>query len=165
MRKNRRDGSANAISIMKYAVSLLLVVFIVLLMLFTGTGNNQFEDVKKTVDGALDKEELVEQPGSVMRRNFGLNAADYNGAVYYWSESNVSAAEVLLIRVRSTEQIREVTEAVESRVSSRKKVFEGYDGDQVQLLDDHVLSVRGTYVFYAVSPDAADYLSAFNGSI
>ncbi|HJB96463.1 MAG TPA: DUF4358 domain-containing protein, partial [Candidatus Mediterraneibacter intestinigallinarum] len=150
--------------IMKYVVFLFIIVFVVVLMMYTSGSSKSFDEVRQSVEAALDTESLTEQEASVFKRNFGLNAADYTGVMYYSTGANISAEEILLIKVRSEDQIQEVTNAIDERVESRINDFEGYAPDEVKLLEDARQSVRGTYIFFAASEKADDYLSAFANS-
>lgn len=151
--------------IMKYVVFLFIIVFVVVLMMYTSGSSKSFDEVRQSVEAALDTESLTEQEASVFKRNFGLNAADYTGVMYYSTGANISAEEILLIKVRSEDQIQEVTNAIDERVESRINDFEGYAPDEVKLLEDARQSVRGTYIFFAASEKADDYLSAFANSL
>ena len=142
--------------IMKYVVFLFIVVFVVVLMMYTSGSSKSFDEVRQSVEAALDTESLTEQEASVFKRNFGLNAADYTGVMYYSTGANISAEEILLIKVRSEDQIQEVTNAIDERVESRINDFEGYVPGEVKLLEDARKSVRGTYIFYAASEKAND---------
>lgn len=159
---SRKPGVAG---IMKYVVLLLIIGFVVLLMLFASGSNRTFEEVSGAVEDSLDTTALSAQDASVFKRNFGLTAADYNGVLYYSSEASMSAEEVLLVKVKSSSQVREVTDAIHKRIESRINDFEGYVPDEVKLLEDARQSVRGTYIFYACSPDADEYLSVFGSSL
>ncbi len=160
-----RGEKSSAARVMKYIVFLAVIVFIVLLMLYASRSSRPFEYVAEAVEGSLDTEELTEQDASGFRRNYGLNPADYSGVIYYSSESNVSAEEVLLIQVNREDQIRQVTEAIQRRIESRKDEFRGYAPEEVELLEDSVQSVRGTYIFFAVDSEAGAYLNAFRSSL
>ena len=151
--------------IMKYVVFLFIIVFVVVLMMYTSGSSKSFDEARQSVEAALDTESLTEQEASVFKRNFGLNAADYTGVMYYSTGANISAEEILLIKVRSEDQIQEVTNAIDERVESRINDFEGYAPDEVKLLEDARQSVRGTYIFFAASEKADDYLSAFANSL
>lgn len=151
--------------IMKYVVFVLIVVFVVLLMLYASGSSKPFDEVGQGVEASLDTEKLTEQNASVFKRNFGLNAADYAGVMYYSTGANISAEEVLLIKVKSADQIQEVTNAIDERVESRINDFDGYAPDEVKLLEDARQSVRGTYIFFAASEKADDYLTAFTNSL
>ena len=151
--------------IMKYVVFVLIIGFVVLLMLFMSGSNKPFEEVSGSVEDSLDKEALTVQDAALFKRNFGLNAADYTGVMYYSSGANMSAEEVLLVKVKRDSQVQEVVDAIDERIQSRINDFEGYAPDEVKLLQDAGQSVRGTYIFYACSQDADRYLSIFSGSL
>lgn len=159
---SKRPGIA---CIMKYVVFVLIIGFVALLMLFVSVSNKPFEEVSKSVEDSIDTEALTVQDSALFKRNFGLNAADYIGVMYYSSGANMSAEEVLLVKVKRDSQVQEVVDAIDERIESRINDFEGYAPDEVKLLQDARQSVRGTYIFYACSPDADSYLSVFSGSL
>lgn len=155
----------SAARIMKYAVLAAIIGFCVILMLYMSGSSRSFDEVKEEVEKSLDTSELTEQNSAAFKRSFGLNAADYAGVAYYSAGSTISASEVLLIRIKSDDQIREITDAIDNRISSRKNDFEGYLPEQEKLLDNAKQSVRGAFVFYAVSENADEYLKIFNSSL
>ena len=150
---------------MKYVAFAAIIVFIIVMMLFMSGSNKSFSEVKTSVEGALDASELTEQDTASFRRSFGLNEADYAGVAYYSAGSSILASEVLLIRVDNDSQVRTVTDAIDSRIESRKNDFASYIPEQYALLENAKISVRGNYIFYAVSEKADDYLNAFSGSL
>lgn len=160
-----KTGKIRAVRVMKYVSFAAVILFVVILMLFMSGSNRPFDEVKDAVAGALDEEELAEQDSARLKRDFGLTAADYAGVAYYSAGSNISASEVLLIRVKQDDQIKDILDAVERRNESRKADFEDYLPEQAALLEHAVQSVRGAYVFYAVSPEADAYLNAFGSSL
>lgn len=151
--------------IMKYIVFVLIIAFVVVLMLYNSGSSKPYEEVRQSLEAALDKESLTEQDQTALRRNFNLNDADYAGVMYYSTGANISAEEVLLVKVKNDSQVQEVTAAVDQRIESRINDFEGYAPDEVKLLENARRSVRGTYIFFACSPKADEYLSAFNSSL
>jgi len=54
---------------------------------------------------------------------------------------------------------------VERRIEQRRNDFDGYAPEQVQLLENAQVLVRGRFVFMAVSPDAEQYRTAFVKSL
>ncbi len=152
-------------SVMKYVVFAMVIVFVVVMLLYASGSSRPFEEVSQSVEASLDTENLVKQDDTAFKRNFGLNAADYDGVMYYSSEFSISAEEVLLVRVADSSQVQEVTAAIEKRISSRKNDFEGYAPEEVKLLDDAVQSVRGNYIFFTAAPKAGEYLSVFSDSL
>ena len=160
-----KRGSYGKSGFIKYVVFALIVAFIVTLMLYTSSSNKPFDEIKQSVADALDKSSLKERDAASFKRDTGLNAADYSGVMYYASESNISAEEVLLIRVKDESQIQDVTEAIEERIEGRMNDFDGYAPEEVKLLEGAKLSVRGRYIFLAVAPKADEYLAAFGSGL
>lgn len=160
-----RSGKNEFAGIMKYVSFVLIIAFVVLLMMYVSGSSKPYEKVRESVESVLDKGSLTEQSMTALKRNFNLNAADYAGVMYYSTGANISAEEILLVKVKNDGQIQKVTEAVEQRIESRINDFEGYAPDEVRLLEDARQSVRGNYIFYACSPEADTYMSAFNSSL
>lgn len=159
------DRKQKIISIMRYVTFVLIILFVVLLLLFTSGSNKPFEDIKRSVESVLDTTNLKKQDSSDLKRKMGLNEADYAGVMYYSSEFSISAEEVLLVKVKKNAQVSEVLDAIENRIESRKEDFEGYAPEVIQLLDDSKQSVRGKYILYVCAPKADEYMAAFNKSL
>ena len=83
----------------------------------------------------------------------------------YSSDASISVEEVLLIEAKNEAQTAEIREAVERRIEQRRNDFDGYAPEQVQLLENAQVLVRGRFVFMAVSPDAEQYRTAFVKSL
>lgn len=165
-RKNLQEGSSFTVAgVLKCGMAFLILVYIVLLLLYASGSTKPFEEVSAAVEGLLDKESLVKQDAQALKRYYGLNSADYEGVMYYSAEFSISALEVLLIEVETDQQVQEVRDAVEDRLESRKNTFEGYAPEQVQLIEQAQLLVRGRFIFLAVSPDAENYAAAFTNSL
>ena len=147
------------ISAMKYILLVIIVGYLVILMLYASGSKRTFSEVSKAVSSVLDSKELVQMDDQMLKRNYGLNSADYKGVLYYSSPSSISAAEVLVIQVKNDAQIENVTNA------QRIEDFDSYLPEQVKLLEDSQESIRGRYIFFAVSSKASEYRSAFDKSL
>lgn len=165
---NGNHGTPNSFSVaglLKFAAAFLILVYIVLLLIYTSGSTKPFEEVAAAVEERLNTEILVKQDAQALKRYYGLNGADYEGVLFYSSEFSISAEEVLLIEVRSEQQVQEVRDAIEDRLESRRNTFEGYAPEQAQLIEQAQIQVRGKFVFLAVSTDAEAYVSAFAGGL
>lgn len=160
-----KTAAAGIFGLVKYAAAALIIVYIVLLMFQTSVSSRSFDTVASAVRDSLASSSLTERDGQRFKRNFGLNSADYDGVLYYSSEAGMSAEEVLLIKVKSTAQVREVTGAIEERIADRTDAFEEYAPEQAKILEDAQLTVRGRFIFYAASSDAAQYREVFDSSL
>ena len=164
-RTNRGKVAISSAVLLKYITVLAIVIYIVLLMLYASGSTKPFAQVVELVEPEIKTENLVKQDSRAFKRYYGLNSADYKGVLFYSSEFNISAEEVLLIEVKSEKQVQEVRDAINERLESRKDAFEEYDSEQVKLLEDAQLLVRGKYIFMAVSPDAEVYATIFTKSL
>ena len=75
--------------VMKYIILGLIIAFVVVLMVFMSGSNRPFEEVQSEVEKSFDASEMKEQDSAAIKRNFGLNAADYAGTAYYSAESTI----------------------------------------------------------------------------
>ncbi|MCU6746443.1 MULTISPECIES: DUF4358 domain-containing protein [Lachnospiraceae] len=151
--------------IMKYVVLAVIIIYIVLLMLYTSGSNQPFEKVAAEVERSLDTSNLVQMDGQALKRYYGLNSADYEGVLFYSSESAMSAEEVLIVKVKEDKQVQEVSAAIDEYIETKKNEFEGYVPEEVKLLEDAQRGVRGKYVFMAVAPKAQKYKEVFDKSL
>lgn len=157
--------SIRSTELLKYGSVLIILIYIILLIIYTSGSTKPFEEVSEAVESSLNTENLVKKDSQAFKRYYGLNSADYAGVLFYSSEFSISAEEVLVIEVKSEEQLQEVRDAVNDRLESRLNAFDGYAPEQVKLLEEAVLMVRGKYIFLAVSPDADTYGSVFAKSL
>ncbi len=159
------DAAFSKAGILKCGAAFLILVYIVLLLSYTSGSTKPFEEVAASVEEQLDKESLVKQDAQALKRYYGLNSADYDGVMYYSAEFSISALEVLLVEVKTDQQVQEVRDAIEERLESRKNTFEGYAPEQAQLIEQAQILVRGRFIFLAVSPDAESYVTAFTNGL
>lgn len=161
-----RTGTAfSSAGILKFAAAFLILVYIALLLIYASGSTKPFEEVAAAVEEQLDTEILEKQDAQALKRYYGLNGADYEGVLFYSAEFSISAEEVLLIEVKSEQQVQEVRDAMEERLESRKHTFEGYAPEQAQLIEQAQLQARGRFVFLAVSSEAEKYVSAFTNGL
>ena len=83
----------------------------------------------------------------------------------YIPDDVMSVNEVLVIKVKDESQTEAVEKAVESRMDTQEKNFEGYGIEQTKLIHSAITDIRGYYVLLAVSKDADRIDEAFKKSI
>ncbi len=160
-----RIGHPGRTELLKYAVLVVIAVYVAALMIFTSGSTKAFVEVEKSVEAVVDTDALQKADAQGLKRYYGLNSADYDGVMLYTSVSSMSAQEVLLIRTKTDDQVQAVKQAVEQRLENRKNDFAGYAPEQEKLLEQAQISVRGKYIFFASSPDAEKYKQAFSESL
>ncbi len=148
---------------LKYIFIGALVVFVVFMFVRNSGSNKPFAEVEEAVESVIDTSTLERADDQTLKRDYGLYAEDYEGVMLYVSTFNLEAQEILLVRVKDGDdaQMLEVEDAINTRIENRRNDFEGYLPEQVLLLDEAIISIRGDYIFLAISENAEEYQKAF----
>lgn len=160
-----RENVAGLYGILKYFVTMLVVVFVVLLYLFTSGSRKPFDEMAEVVEQTLEDSGLVIRSGQEFKKTFGMESADFDGVLFYRSESAGSAEEVLLVQAGSRDQALETARTLREHLKKQKTRFSGYDKEETSLVESAQLCVRGRYVFLAVSPNARQYTESFSRNL
>ena len=126
--------------------------------------------IQKAHEGDKEaREQLVKENvgliWSVVKRFYGLNPKDYEGAVLYAPIDNMDAHEMFLVKLKDNSQKKQVQDAIRERLDTQLKSFEGYGAEQTALLKKHVLLEKGNFVLYVVGEHASDAQEAFVKSL
>ena len=155
---------------MKYAALqaaklLLLAVLAVLLwgILHADPQQADFSVLREQAEQAMDTMGMRQADAQLLRRLYGLNGGELAGWALWTSEDNMAVEELLLAECVSEAQAEQVREALEARRSTQIQNFEGYGPEQVRLLEDSIVEVRGVYVLFVVSEQAREVKDAFLG--
>ena len=153
---------------MKYAALqaaklLLLAVLAVLLWgtLHADPQQADFSVLRGQAEQAMDTTGMRQADAQLLRRLYGLNGGELAGWALWTSEDNMAVEELLLAECVSEAQAEQVREALEARRSTQIQNFEGYGPEQVRLLEDSIVEVRGVYVLFVVSEQAREVKDAF----
>lgn len=120
------------------------------------------EDVVEAVSEAMDMTNLQPGDNQMIKRLYGLQPADYEDCALYYPLTNMDAEELLVVKLKSTDQQQAVRDAIEKRLETQKNSFDGYGVGQFDLLTNHCqVEVRGNYVLFVVSPDDVKAKQAF----
>ncbi len=149
----------------RYGMLVLLVVFVAVLTGADRESSTPVEAVEQAVAGQVPLEEMHQEGSQMVKRLYGLNVNDYEGVVLYIADSNMDAEEFLLVKLSDASQAETVEAAVQTRIENQENSFEGYGAQQYQLLQDHVLSVQGNYLFFMVHEQAQEAREAFLESL
>ena len=153
------------VGIVKYILIILLLVFIGGLLKNGEVSNSKISKVTENVTKSMDMEKLTESDHRMVKRLYGINANDYEGVSLYVAGSNMEVEELLIVKLKSTEQAEAVEEAIKKRLDRQLESFEGYGPEQCTMLNDHVLDVKGNYILYVVNNKAKAADKAFQKSL
>lgn len=149
----------------KFIVLALIIVYIACLFIFTSGSTKSFEEVAGPVDGQVNKRRMVKAEDREIKKLYDLNLNDYEGVLCYIAKNNLSAEEVIVVKVKDKKQIKDVKDAFYERIDNRKKDFQGYAPEEEKYLEDAIVSIRGKFLFMAVGPDSEQQKEIFDNSL
>ena len=139
-----------------------LIVFIIVMHTGDKDSKTSLDDMKAAISGSMDMSTTYEATNLEFKRNFALNASDYDGVCYYAPLSAMDAEEVLIVRLSDSSQADEVVSAINSWAEQRETTFEGYAPEQYALVQDRLIIQKGNYVLYVVNAENSKAKEAFN---
>ena len=108
----------------------------------------------------------MEKAGSMrVKRNYGLNTADFPEVLCYTPDNTMSVSELLIVKTASTAQNQEILKAIESRIGTQKNNFLNYGTNQTFLLEHAEVFSEGNYVVFACGSEAGALASAIREEI
>ena len=119
------------------------------------------EEVFQKVSAAVDSDKMEPSSNRFFKKYYGLNAADYEGVLFYAPVTNMDADELLVVCLKDPDQAEAVTEAILKRQADKAQTFEGYAPEQYALAEDYLLDVQGNYILFVVDPNAEAIDAAF----
>ena len=152
-----RKGRLDIINTCKYLMVIALIAYVVLLVSGEGDNTVSVDTIQKNIEKSVSLKGMKKGSSQDLKKYYGLNANDYAGTMLYIPDDVMSVNEILVVKVKD--------KAVEERLSTQKKSFEGYGVKQTRLLHSAIDETRGYYILLAVSKDADRIEAAFKNSI
>jgi len=153
------------LDVCKYSLLLLVLLYLIFFVIPTGGSARAFAEVSEPIAMRARKErlELVSPQG--FQQAYGIHQDDLEGVMLYASEFRFSVEEVLLIQVYTLNQVDEVRNMIEHRITKRLQEFGNYLPEQAAFLEEARIIVRGTYIFLAIGPNAEEFITIFLKSL
>ena len=153
------------LEVLKWLFVAALCVFLYFMLSANRESRAAFSDVQEAVISAADLTPMAEGDNQTFKRLYGLSASDYENVLLYYPTTNMGAEELLLIQLKDLSQQQAVKDAIESRLDTQKKSFDGYGVDQYAMLEKAVVEVQGNYILRVVANDPAPVRKAFLGAL
>ena len=158
---------------MKEKIGLIKIILIFCILVFMGYMLMNVQSNSKTsiaeVESKINSEKILgtmKKSNSMMiKKVFGLNDGEYEGAIYYKGDGAMDVSELLIIKLKSNDQSAVVEAAIRERLDSQIQSFTNYGTNQIQLLESSEIEIIGNYCFYAVSENAAQLKKIIMDSI
>ena len=155
-------GSPIIFTVLKVICLAALVFFLYTKMSGSRLSTVTFADMQSAVTGAADMATMQEADNQMIKRLYGLDPSLYDGVCLYYPLTNMGAEELFLLKLKDISQQDEVRSAIEGRLATQKKSFEGYGIEQSAMLNRSVYEVRGNYAIFVSADDTAPMKNAFD---
>lgn len=160
-----KNGKIDLINIMKYLMVVALIAYVVFLISREGSNDVPVDTIEKNITQTINTKGMSKGNSQDLKKYYGLNANDYDGVMLYIPNDVMSVNEVLVVKVKDESQTEDVEKAVQTRLDTQKKSFEGYGVEQTKLLGSAIVESKGSYTILAVSKNADKIDQAFRKSI
>ena len=145
---------------------LTLVLFVIVVTDGSAVSSRTAEEMSESVVDAMDDMSgLEKRENADFKKQFGFNANDFSGVVYYSSDSVMNVREILIVKFSDSEQAESLVEKIETRMREKAALFEGYAPEQSALLGDYALRQSEGFLLFAVCGNPNEVVSAFKKSL
>lgn len=148
--------------IIKFALIGVLIAALVISGQSGRISSTDFNTMAQAVTDAADLAPMQEADNQMLKRLYGLDGTAYDGVLLYYPMTNMGAEELLLVKMSDVSQTEEVQTAIEGRLATQKKSFDGYGADQTAMLEKSIITVRGNYALFISAADPVRVQQAFD---
>lgn len=150
----------------------IMIAILITLSIFTGCNasgkaNSKIPSTTDIVDNireAVKFPEMVEMDGKKLEKLYKIQPGTLDGFWGYLAFSNIKADEILIIKVKDSNDVENVRKSINVRIEQQANSFKDYLPNEYHLIQNHVLKTRGNYILFAVSKDADKIEDAFDRS-
>lgn len=147
-------------------ISIVALVAFIAVMSFEPTYSTKTTDeVAEAVAESFDITSLKKMNKNKFVDEFSISLDEADSFLYYADDAVMNVSELLIIKLKEGATAEDIVSKIESRVSEKQMLFDGYAPEQSALLKDYVLYEGYGFIFYAVGDNAAEALSAFKLSV
>ncbi len=114
------------------------------------------EKLKAKIVDSADLTNMVEGDAQRLRKLYYINKNHVEDFIFFAPKTNMDASEILILKAKSTEDLTQLKEKVNTRLEKSASSFESYRPDQYELIQDKVLKVRGNYLILIVSEGVSE---------
>ncbi|MGN0468531.1 MAG: DUF4358 domain-containing protein [Acutalibacteraceae bacterium] len=143
----------------------LLAAFIITMTHETAVSDKSASEVFEGVKSAVSVSELSKCDKAKFKKETGFAENEFDGVIYYASDSVMEVREVLIIKLADQSQAQPLVEKLKSRAEQKGELFRGYAAKQSALLDSYVLENKAGFVFFAVCDKPEIAADAFRKSL
>ena len=161
MRSDNSKGRTWIVVTAKWALVLMVLVFMWSLRAGSRVSGTPFADVSRAVTAQVDLSVMQKGDNQMIKRLYGLDPSEYENCLLYYPTTNMGSEELLLICLKDTSQQETVRAAMEGRMADQMDSFDGYAIPQYEMCESAVIEIRGNYALLISAEDPSEALKAF----
>ncbi len=154
-----------SLRVKEFLVIACLMAFVIFINRRDSYRDIDASDILEDIVENVDIGEMEQFNNSDIKKDFGVNANDYDSIVYYGHQSVMNSETLLIIRLADESQGQDIMDIIDAQKETNMELFKSYAPDQYRLLSESILEQKGSYVLYAVSENAPAIEKAFSDSI
>lgn len=155
----------NKLRIKEAACVVVLLAFILVLSTQNKQSSADLQSVFDAVSGAVDVSALEDCTESRFKKEFGLDAQEFDDVRYLASDDVMEVRELLLVKLPQDNDGQVLLDRIKARVNDKAELFAGYAPEQSGYLESYVLLQRSGYVLYVVSDTPDEAVRAFKKAL
>lgn len=139
----------------KYKLVILIIVIIIGLIesTFVQTKNPNISELVEKIRSSTDLTIMEKGDKSKLRKLYSISDKDIEDYMLYAPKTNMDANEIIILKAKNQQDIDNLKEKIEKRISKQEESFKNYRPEQYEILDKHILSIKGKYIIAIVSKD------------
>lgn len=130
----------------------------------TEAKNPTVKEISEKIGQAADISQMKEGSEAKLKKLFDISTEELDEFAFYMAPSNVKADEILIIKVKDSNNIDAIKDKIVKRADKQANTFKDYAPEEYNLLEKKVVKNEGNYILYVVSKDAEKISSAFDES-
>ena len=131
-----------------------------------GKSSASARDVFEAAKKSMDLSDTAEAEPSMIKRLYGIDPETLDGCYLLYPSTNMGAKELFVAKLSEGFDEEKLVQAINDRLDSQKKSFDGYGAEQFMLLNDRsrIVCERG-FVIFAVCPESDAVIAAFRAAL
>ena len=150
---------------MRQGMLILLMLGLLYYPFYSGDSRTDSKTMETVITKQIKTKSMNKQNANGLKRFYGIGVKETEGFVLYTPKSMMDVDELLIIKLKAGDDGSTFRKAVETRLETQLKNFNGYGTNQTELLNKHILVIKKGYLFYAVSKQADSWKQIFQNAL
>jgi len=125
--------------------------------------NPPLNDIVEKAMQAGEYPEMLELDEKKLERFYNITPSEIAEYKVFIATTNVKADELAVIKLKNPSDAGAIKEKINKRIQQQANSFKDYLPNEYSLIENHVLSVKGNYILFAISKNADKVEKAFAG--